>query len=189
MIVDRIIEDARRDARLRVKDAEKRAEEILAEAQRKDAALRAAQAEERVRAARENEERMCALSESERRFAKLKVRTELADAAFSRSVELLSSLPPEEAERFWGGLLEKFGEEGEEVIFSLHEKTLGADFVARVSEKCGKKLRAASAGGRFSGGMILRGPHCDKNLTAEMLVREFREREEANVLALLFGEA
>lgn len=189
MIVERIIEDARRDARQRVKEAEKRAEEILAEARREDVRLRALQAEERVRAARENEERLRALSESERRFAKLKVRAELADAAFSRSVELLSELPPEEAESFWGGLLEKFGEDGEEVIFSLREKTLGADFVGRVSEKCGKKWKAASAGGRFSGGMILRGPHYDKNLTAEMLVREFREREEANVLALLFGEA
>lgn len=187
-IVARILEDARREARERVKTAEAQAAEILEKARREDARLRAEREEERIRAARENEERIRALSAAENRFARLRVRSELADAAFRRSAERLADLPAEEAESFWGGLLARWGEDGEEVILSGRERTLDEDFVRRTAERCGKNFTLSAVKGAFLGGMVLRGPWCDKNLTAEMLVREFREREEAKVLHLLFGE-
>ena len=187
-IIGRILEDAKQAARERVREAQARADEILESARRRAEAHAAELKTRRALAARENEERIRAIAESEHRFARLRVRQTMAQVAFDKSVRALASLPKAQAEAFWGGLLEKYGEEGDEVIFSAEERALDAAFVSAVSERCGKRFSPGAAGGNFRAGMILRGPDCDKNLTAEMLVREFREREEIRVLGILFGD-
>lgn len=186
-LFDQIIADAKRDAASRVEAARARAEYILAAAKKEEALLRREQAENAAREREEEQRSAQAARENAYRFVRLRVRRETADALFRDCVLALCELPRPLAERFWGGLLERYAEEGDEVVLGRARGLPDEEFVAAAAARLGRSLRVSAARGSFAGGMIVRGRDCDKNLTAEMLVREARERCESTVYEILFG--
>ena len=182
-----IVADARRDAQSRIEGARELAGRILQDARNEEAELRKnALEEQRLREEELQRSRLSAERQAYR-LVRMRVRREILDGLFERCVRTLAGLDAETAEHFWGNLLARYGEEGDEVVLGHAESVLDEAFVRRVSDRCGKSFRLSAVRGTFLGGMILRNGACDKNLTAEMLVREFRESRENLVYEMLFA--
>ncbi|MBP5307708.1 MAG: V-type ATP synthase subunit E [Clostridia bacterium] len=184
-IIAKIISDAEEKALATVAGAERRAENIIAEA--------------RAAAARSREEQLALLSarhaETLRRREinarldcnklTLSARREVIDAVFDGALQKLCALPEAEYAAFIGKLLSKHAEGGETVVLSFRcgcrEKIAALPVIKE------KNLTVSKEYGKFSGGAVLVGGGYDKNLTFEALIESAREEKQAEVVAALFG--
>jgi len=82
----------------------------------------------------------------------------------------------------------EYAEDGDEVYFSAADKDIfDKEWFSRYLKKSGKKL-VFGGYGDFSGGIIISGKDNDKNLSLEVELKAVRERYEAEIAALIFGE-
>lgn len=192
-IKERILEDARTEARSRMADAEKRAEEI-----KKAAEARANEAAARIRAeyeakAQDLGRRMVSAAQLDMRKKVLAVKQDMIDKAFRACLEALGSMPDVEYRAMLEDMLIKVVETGdEEVVLSQGDAArLGDDFLADVNARLaamGKKggLKLAVDPGLTAGGFILRKGGVETNSTFPALLRLIREELEPRVAEILF---
>lgn len=178
-----------------ISDAEERAEEIIASATRK------AQAEAQALEASLEQERAERLSEIEARTKENLRRTEISarleanrlllsakrealDGVFEETLKKLCSLGAEEYTAFIGALVEKYAEEGDELVLS--SKCSFAEKIKQLAvvSRLGLKVSLSDA---FEGGAVLVGKKCDKNLTFEALIQSAKDVKQAEVAERIFG--
>lgn len=107
--------------------------------------------------------------------------------AFAEAKARILALPDAEYRQFLRALLAAYAAGGDTVVVSKDDcRRFSQSEVSAFAKERGIKL-GYRADGEFSGGLVLEGGCCDKNLTLDMLLAECRERAEKRVADLLFG--
>lgn len=184
-IINKIISDAKENADVTLKAADKRAEEIIAAAK-----VNAEEYLEKERTASEEAarlivERRKTVAALDAKKIALKARQELIDECFEAAEKKILSLGKEEYLAFVGKLVEENAEDGDLLVLSSEEKYIDNAFVEALSEKLGKKLGISDEKENYVGGIVLRSSSCDKNLTLKALLRSVREDKEKEIAEIL----
>ena len=177
-------------------DAEAEKDRILAAAKEKaDEIARADDAfcgelEQKTRAqAEENERtilaRYVSVANMDVKKVLLQEKQERIAQTFKRAEELILSMDKKAYSALVFSLLDRYAEEGDEVVLSERDKgrITPAEIAAYAKQK-GLSL-TCRADGKFSGGVILEGKVYDKNLTVSMLLKEYREAHETEIARIL----
>lgn len=179
-------------------DAEAEAEEIKNAAEKKIADIRAEDERFAEQKEAEKHEEIAAndlsilsrsrlTAELDVRKAVLAKKQEKLSEAFNAAIENILS-DGEAYLSFIGGVLKQYAEEGDEVVVSVKDKDrITPSFVEKCAKDSGLNL-TYRADGKFSGGVMLEGKTCDKNLTIETIIGEYRKNNESRIAAILFGE-
>lgn len=183
-IIERILSDAEAEKAALIKDAQDRAEEILAAAKARTEKMREeAEAEISERAAKIREGKAAsARLESAKIYLAQKRR--VMDAVYLRALQALLSMDERRTLKLLNELLEKYAEEGDEVVFAqnfaFYEKAVELPIFSA------RKLKASSERMKLSGGCVLRGKNCDKDLTYGALLAQDRELYQSEIAQNLF---
>lgn len=184
-IITKIISEAEAKAVEQLAAAERRAEQIKADAvsaceAEREAALLAVKAKgEAIASGREITARL------DCNKALLSAKREVLDSVFGRAQEKLCELGEGDYVALIGTLLEKYAEEGDSVILSARCGYSASIAALPVFSARSLKMQSPSHG--FSGGCVLVGSGCDKNLTFEAIVQSVKEEKQAEIAARLFG--
>lgn len=177
-------------------DAEALRAQELAAAQEKIAA-RAETESAYLAAARETCAHACEQAKSDmiarrRSVAELEVRKNLLAAkqavlceVFDAAKAAVLALPEAEYTAFVLRLLDRYAEDGETVVFGKEDPVKRQEIAAFAMRK--NMVLAVRKDGDFSGGFVLEGKYSDKNLTLDVLLRQYRAHAEAEIAAILFG--
>ena len=154
-----------------------------AEARKKDDAIAAAEQSAAAVLARRK-----TLGDLEARKTELAAKQQMLDAAFAEAKRKVLHMTDHIYRDYMGALIRQYAEDGDRVIVAkCDEKRLHAAWLKSVSDESGKQLFLADETHEGSGGVILAGAQCDKNLTLETLINELRERYTAETAKRLFG--
>ncbi|MBU4175574.1 MAG: hypothetical protein KKB90_01260 [Actinobacteria bacterium] len=194
-LIERILGDARREARSISDEAASQAEEIGAEAER-EAQRTYEKGVESARHAAEDEKRQrVTMSSLEARKAVLAEKQVLIEEVAGRALEKIADLPEEQyAEMMVRRLLDVVGEQDGELIMSPADRDrVGPDIVSRVNsalERSSKKGRVtlSSKTRDIAGGFIFRSGGVEVNSSLESEVGSRKEELESKIVEILFGE-
>lgn len=127
------------------------------------------------------------VAELDVRKAVLAKKQEKLAEAFKTALEQISS--SEVSYRaFITEILKQYASDNDTVVVSEKDKErIPASFVSAFAKENKLKL-SYRADGKFSGGVILEGGSCDKNMTLETVIDEFKKDNESRIAAILFGE-
>lgn len=184
-IINKIISDAKENADVTLKAADKRAEEIIAAAKVNAEEYLGKERTASEEAARLIVERRKTVAALDAKKIALKARQELIDECFEEAENKILSLGKEEYLAFVGKLVEENAEDGDLLVLSSEEKYIDNAFVEALSEKLGKKLGISDEKETYVGGIVLRSSSCDKNLTLKALLRSVREDKEKEIADIL----
>jgi len=113
----------------------------------------------------------------------LTAKQKAVDAAYNKATQKILSMSDAEYKGFISGLITKYAEDGDKVVFAeCDKKRIPNDFFKTVSTKLTVSGKTHSG----QGGVILEGKKCDKNLTIEALMKVVREETESDVANVLF---
>lgn len=178
-----------------ISDAQKEAQEIIAEAEAKAAAVVAASSA-RAQEAKEETEREVALrakaiAEGKAATARLdsaKVllgeKRRVIDVVYARALGKLLELGEKDCLALTEDLLRAYAEEGDEIVFA--ENYRYPEKAASLSVVRQKKLKVAFGRAKLDGGFYLRGANTDKDLSYGALLAADREEHQAELAATLF---
>lgn len=132
---------------------------------------------------------------SEGRNAFLSAQEEVFEAVFAEALRQAANLP-EERYRSWikRTILSNVTEGDEEIVAAPHDRALLArgllDEINRELREAGKRgeLRLSEAEAPCERGVIMRGRKVVNNLCLEAVMRDVRERNEEELLHILFGD-
>lgn len=187
-IIAEILSVAQNKADALISDAEATRDESLENVRReqerkKSDALRTAQ-----NAAEEVAARSVTLGKLEARKIELSAKQQAIDAAFAEAERKVSHMTDHIYRDFMASLIKEYAEDGDRVVIAAGDtKRLHAEWLQSVSKACGKSLTLSSETHNGSGGVILCGERCDKNLTLETLFAALREERLGDVAKRLFG--
>lgn len=183
-IVGRIIFDAEESARATVAAAEEKAAQRIAEAE--------AQAEQtKKRTEAEVAEKVKSIFDGKAATARLDcakillgAKREVIDAVYSRAVEELVNLSKEDTLSLANGLLKRYAEEGDCIVFAENYRYVAE--VSSLSVVKEKKLKISPEKAEIEGGFLLVGERSDKNLSYEAILSADREEGQAEIAAQVF---
>lgn len=184
-IINKIISDAKENADVTLKAADKRAEEIIAAAKVNAEEYLGKERTASEESARLIVERRKTVAALDAKKIALKARQELIDECFEAAEKKILSLGKEEYLAFVGKLVEENAEDGDLLVLSSEEKYIDNAFVEALSGKLGKKLGISDEKETYVGGIVLRSTSCDKNLTLKALLRSVREDKEKEIADIL----
>lgn len=115
----------------------------------------------------------------------LGVKQEIVDGIYRRAIGRMNGMSESQYLAFLENLISRYAEEGDKVVFAQNcpvEKE-------KLSSLPSVKARGLSLSfdGKFSGGIVLSGEKCDKELTFEAVCESVREETEAQLSKTLFG--
>ncbi len=115
----------------------------------------------------------------------LGVKQEIVDGIYRRAIGRMNGMSESQYLAFLESLISRYAEDGDKVVFAQNcpvEKE-------KLSSLPSVKARGLdlSFDGKFSGGIVLSGEKCDKELTFEALCESVREETEAQLSKTLFG--
>lgn len=184
-IVERILSDADADAAEIVKNANARAEAIVAAAMR-DAASERDETDKEIAA---EAERIKSGREAAARLDSAKImlagRRKVISDVYDKVLELLNSLEEKECATLCEKLLKENAESGDEIIFAENFRYAAA--VEKLPVVKEKNLAVSPERGNFDGGIRLVGKICDKDLSFSALAAADAEIHQAELAAELFG--
>ena len=183
-IVDKIIADADKEAAAIISDAENRAENVVAEAN--------AKAERNLLGAKaEAEAKAKSILDGKAASARLDcAKIELAekrgvlDSVYEMALKKLKELDKKTAVALAGGLLAKYAEDGDEIVFAADYKFVSE--VAKLPVVTELKLKFSQDGG-VNGGFILKGESADKDISYAALLAADREENVSALAADIFA--
>ncbi|MBP5193576.1 MAG: hypothetical protein J6126_02465 [Clostridia bacterium] len=184
-IVTKILSDAEQRALAAVAEAEARADKTVGEA--REAAEKYREDQLSLLSARHAEviRRTEINGRLEANKLMLAAKRRALDSVYEGALRILCALSEKEYVDFIGSLIESYADGGETVVLAeacaFKEKIAALEVIAK------KGLLIAKEGGNFSGGLILIGGGCDKNLTFEALLESARDQSQAEVAEKLFG--
>jgi V/A-type H+-transporting ATPase subunit E len=181
-------------------DAEKAAQEILAETRREADAILAQSREksglelERMRAkarqrATEERNRIVTLAKLGARRDLLQEKQALIDRVFEDVRTSVATMGADEYRRLMKVFLVRTVEAGdEEVIVDEGERRIDQGFLDQVSKELGKpgRLTLSSESRRIGGGFVLRRGKTETNCALDTILRDARDRLETEVAGILF---
>ncbi len=183
-IVDRIISDASAEAEETMSAAKAQYEDIISKAAakaEKDMENEKAVTEAKIKSLTDGFEASARLDAQKILLAEKRA---VIDEIYDRALERLNSSSKEDALKLSETLLEKYAEEGDEIVFAD-----GFKYVKEVSSLDvvkAKGLKVAFAKGSSKSGFILSGTSSDKDLSYEALLAADREQHEAEIASRLF---
>jgi len=191
---EKILEDARQQAKAMLERAESEAAAILnaakAEAEEKERAA----AEKASREAEERKKRLLASADLEGRKQILQAKQDMVDEAFSRAIDRLSSLPAKQYVDIIASMaVEAVSSGNEEIILSSKDRdAYGTEIVNTVNSRLSAKgmngaVRLSDTTRDIKGGFILRSGDVEINNSFEVIVKMRRDELEAEVVKVLFG--
>ena len=183
-IIDRIVADAEAEAANMIADAEKVADAVRAESE--------AEAEKLVSATQvEIAARAKAIADGKASAARLdgaKIllaeKRRVLDSVYTRAYEKLLALPEKECLALYATLLQKYAEEGDEVVLSARFRY--ATELSKLPVVAEKKLKL-TANGAFDGGFVLHGKYADTDLTFLAILERDKEKSQAEISKRIFG--
>ena len=114
----------------------------------------------------------------------LSAKQKAVDTAYQQAKQSIISMSDAEYKAFISGLIAKYAEDGDKVVFAeCDKKRMSGDFLKAVSTKLTVSNKTHSG----QGGVILESEKCDKNLTIEALMKAVREETEIDVAKILFS--
>lgn len=187
-IIERILSSARQKAAGIISDAGREREELLSSVA--DKALKDKKAE--VEAAEKEREavisRKTALAELDTKKLLLKAKQDLIDRVYREAIYRITTMADNIYRDFIGGIVLKYAESADTVqICKKDAGRLNAEWVDSLAKKRGIKLSLSSDFHEGSGGVILKNPKYDKNLTLDTIVKQMRPKTEGIVAEKLFG--
>lgn len=186
-IIASILDGAKAEAEATKKEADKKIDEIKAA----DAAFAAENEDGKNKEIAANELSILSGSrlkaELDVRKAVLAKKQEKLSEAFKRAEERILS-DGEAYVSFIFGAIKQYAENGDTVVVSpSDEKRLSREIITAFAKENGLSL-SYRADGNFSGGVILEGKKCDKNLTIETILGEYKRSNENRIADILFGD-
>ena len=191
-LTGRIHQETQEAIQARLAQARAQAEEIRANYAAQAARERQEILDKGRQALAERQERLAGMAQLEARKQALSARQQVVEEAFQKALEILCSLPEDEAVPLLARLAAAAAETGEEeVLLSPAQRdTLGKQVVAQANALLSQgKLTLGPAAPEIQGGLILRQGAVDINCTFAMLLRQQRAQLNGPVAALLFSEA
>lgn len=185
-IVERILSDMDAECEAILKNANTRADEIVA------AATARAESERAETAAELNvlTGRILDVNAAAARLDAAKVllaeKRRVIETVYERALEQLLSLGEKESLAFLERLLKDNADVGDEIVLDVGYKYRSA--VAKLPVVKERKLSVSAEGKNLSGGCILRGERCDKDLSYPALLRADMEAHQAALAKKLFAE-
>lgn len=164
---------ANRDAEKIVSEAERLASEYVAE-KIKEAEF---DAEQIVN----NKRTLIRLDENK---VNLGARRKALDEVYLKASKLLENADAKTYLGVVSGMIEKYAEDGEELIISKSAPVKASDLNALKTVK--DKNLLVKEGGNFSGGVMLKGKGYEKSLTFSALIDSLRQQTETNISEKLF---
>ena len=184
-IVERILSDAAAEAEETVRAARARADEIRAAAEQQCADERAEavkEAEAQGKRIRDGRAAMARLDGAKIRLAE---RRRVIDAVYVRALAALLCLDRHDAVELAEKLLLENAEEGDEIVFAANFPY--GEEVKKLPVVGEKSLTVSEERPELSGGFLLRGKVCDKDVTYSTLLAADREQHQAEIARALFG--
>lgn len=190
-IKERILEEARGEARKITNEAEENARKITDQAgdeaeQKKEILLEKGKKEAETRKAR-----LISMAELEMKKELLAIKQELMEEAFQKTMERLKNMDKREyEENLIKMILDAIKTGEEEIILSRfdHDK-LSPDFLKRLnSSKEGLGLKLSPEEGEFTGGFILKSKGIETNNSFESIIRMEKDDIEAQIATILFRD-
>lgn len=128
-------------------------------------------------------ERKLTISKLDKRKIALATKQDIIQDILAKVLERLLSLPKDEYLAYVLRLLEKFSENGDQIVLSRDNKLCKKDFEGKqiVSER---NLTFADYTGDFLGGIMLVGKVCDKDLSFKAVLEENKE----NIISVITSE-
>ncbi|MCS7233977.1 MAG: V-type ATP synthase subunit E family protein [Synergistetes bacterium] len=185
----KIIEDAKKEAEKILKEAEARRNHILKEAEVKvNELINKAKLEfEEIKKREIENKRIVAELEMGKKL--LAAKRNLLDEVFNKLRLKLESLSKGDYISFFGRLLERAVEtKDEEVILGRDENLLNGNFIQDINRKKAWNLKLSSHRGNFGKGLILSRGDVEVNLSIDTIVKDVKEKWEAEVVKMLFEE-
>lgn len=191
-IKERILEGAQQEADKKIKDAEKKAQEILEKA-RKDAENRKKKLlEKAARDAEDIKAKMISMAELDMKKNLLATKQDMVDKAFRQALERLKNMDTEKYEEILTRMILKAVETGEEeIIFSKHDlRRLPKDFITKLNNLRERKLnlKLSRESRDIEGGFILKSRGVETNNSFESIMRMERDNIESRIAGILFED-
>jgi len=185
----RIREDAEQEAKALLADAEKRAEEAKAAADRDAAALKEELCREGENEARRQYDLLLAAEETENRKQLLSAKQELVARTFDRAVERLCALEDEPYALLLAKLAAAASEtKREQIILNERDRArVGSRVAEEANRLSGGSLSLAEETRPIVGGLILSQGKIEVNCALDTLAALRRNELAGKVSALLFG--
>jgi V/A-type H+-transporting ATPase subunit E len=183
-IIDRIISDAEGEANAIIAEAEETAARIITEA--KDAADRQmnevkVQTSAKAKSIVAGKQATARLESSKIMLAE---KRKVIDDVYDKAAQGLKGLSREDCLTLTDKLLNKYAEEGDEIVFA--DSFPCVKEVHNLPVVQGKKLKISFGNNAVDGGFILCGKNCDKDLSFAALLAADREKNEADIAAEIF---
>ena len=185
-IVNRIVEDAQKEAETIVAAAEKRASEILFVAEEKAQKERRETEKEVAEKIKEIEERKQATARLDGAKILLAAKRSVIDGVYAQALERLVSLGKEDTLSLSAALLSGYADEGDTVL--LAENYPFAKELSILPVVKSKKLQISDTRVRIDGGFLLIGKQTDKNLSYGAILAMDREENQSKIAEKLFKE-
>lgn len=175
--------------------AEAESAEIIKAAQDKADAVRktdeeycnAAKAETIAKAEKEAKttmERYISVANMDVKKVILAAKQESIAKAMEAAQQKILNLSTEDYNKFLISCIERHGETGDCVVFAKADENR----VEKAISYAKSKGLTTRLDGNFSGGLVLEGKSCDKNLTVAMLLKEYKEANESKIAEMLIGQ-
>jgi len=191
---EKILEDARQQAKAIIQRAENEAADILNAAKAKAEEKERAAAEKARKEAEERKSRLLASADLEGRKQILQAKQEVVDEAFSRAIDKLCSLPANQYVDIIASMaVEAVSSGTEEIILSSKDRDVyGTKIVNIVNKKLSAKgmkgaVRLSDITRDIKGGFILRSGDVEINNSFDVIVKMRRDELETEVVKVLFG--
>lgn len=186
-IIERILSDADAQARAAIEEAENKAAEILAVAEKQCDSYRRKVAADIARAVEDVAARVEVVAGLDAGKLMLAAKADILDRVYAMALEKARALDKKTYRKVVEGMLQ-CAENGDKVIVSERERGIVTkDMVAEVAKSKNIKLTLSSEKGTFDGGIILTSDGVDKNLTLETEFALLRTETEAETAKKLFG--
>ena len=186
-IIERILSDADAQARAAIEEAENKAAEILAVAEKQCDSHRRKVAADTARAVEDVAARAEVVAGLDAGKLMLAAKADILDRVYAMALEKARALDKKTSRKVVEGMLQ-CAENGDKVIVSERERGIVTkDMVAEVAKSKNIKLTLSSEKGTFDGGIILTSDGVDKNLTLETEFALLRAETEAETAKKLFG--
>lgn len=185
-IIKRILDDAEAKAAAIRLSAEESCAETLREAEEwseryleKQRALLKSESEDRI-------VRKATVAELDVRKELLAAKRDVLDDVYALVLKKLGNLPKEQYLSVISHMLQKYAEPGERIVLSKSAECYRAD-IEKLPVVLSKKLAVFKSRGDFSGGILLIGVKCDKDLSFDTALKTLKMQIESETAEYLFG--
>lgn len=192
-IIEKILSDAREEAKAIKVEAQREKKKILAEARREAQRLKEELIREGKNKAEQIVEGLIREKKIELKKKRLKFKRQKLEKVFEAALERLLGLPEKEKKKVIYSMILRLAQGGEEVVVAQEESQIyDSVFLEQLNQeikKSGKEpLKLSQEVRDLKGGFILKKENLEINASFEVLFKYLFEKEIQNIAKVLFGD-